>query len=377
MAGHWHYGDVPSKWRDNGSRMPFRLKWDQVQNQGRAPGIKTRFTFDPLDAADECASQSWGPFQPILPPVPPRQAVRRVKPKEKCVSWRDLEEDEGYFSPFNKDFNAWNKPSRCVFSGSSSSPLLNHKTGFRPGSSESESHGQTPPSRQDEFLADDGHIVSGSILQPLNAAVGSLDDDRSDTGLPVLQSSMCASVRVELNCGREQKRQVSVEVQEHMLETVHGDWTTLVEQDSTLDTSYEATFRLQVKVKSVDLLPDQPTNSSGNPSRDTMDRRSEMDWAHEKRVYLDSVKKHVSGNQGGRKDVMTELLDLMTETNCPPGSSTSQPQHPSDLTSRNYQRRFRYLRPSVTLQEWQLNNCRTGKRFANVLKDFRSHCSYS
>lgn len=247
MAGHWFYGDVPSE-RDNGFRMPFRSKWDQAQNQGRAPGIKTRFTFDRLDAADECASQSWGPVQPILPPVPPRQAVRRVKPKEKCLSWRDLEEDEGYFSPFNKDFNAWNKPSRCVFSGSSSSPLLAHKTCFRPGSSESGSHGQTSPSHQDEFLADNGQIVSGSILQPLNADVGSLDDDRSDTGLPVLQSSMCGSVRVELNCGREQKRQVSVEVQEHMLETVNGGWTTLVEQDSILDTSYETTFRLHVKV---------------------------------------------------------------------------------------------------------------------------------
>lgn len=45
------------------------------------------------------------------------------------------------------------------------------------------------------------------------------------------------------------------------------------------------------------------------------------------------------------------------------------------LACRNYQRRFRCLRPPVTLQEWQLNNCRTGKRFANVLKDFRSHRS--
>lgn len=248
MAGYWHYGDMPSKWRDNGSRMPFRSKWDQVQNQGRAPGIKTRFTFDPLDAVDEWESQSWGPVQPILSPVLPIQTVRRVKPKEKCVSWRDLEEDEGYFSPLNKDFNAWNKPSRCVFSGSYSSPRLTHKTCFQPGSSESGTHGQTPPSRQDEFLADDGHIVSGSILQPLNAPVGSLDDDRSNTGLPVLQSSMCGSVRVEINCGKEQKRHVSVEGQEHILETAHGGETTLVEQDSTLGTSYETTFRLQVKV---------------------------------------------------------------------------------------------------------------------------------
>lgn len=248
MAGHLHYGDVPSLGRDNGSRMPFMLNWDQVQNQGRAPGIKTRLTFNPLDAADECASQSWGPVQNILPPVPPRQAVSRAKLKEKSVSRRDPEEDEGYFSPFNKDFDAWNKPSRCVFSGSSSSPLLVHKTCFRPGSSESGSHGQTPPSHQDEFLADDDHIVSGSILQSANAPVGSLDDDRSEAGLPVLQSSMCASVRVELNCGREQKRHVSVEVKEHVLETVHGGWTTFVEQDSTLDTSYETTFHLQVKV---------------------------------------------------------------------------------------------------------------------------------
>lgn len=116
-------------------------------------------------------------------------------------------------------------------------------------------------------------------------------------------------------------------------------------------------------------------------------------------------------------DVMTELVNLMTETNCSPGSSAPQPQHPSDFTRRytaviatrmmklwsrvsdqakppyplppktpnpvlwfilafrNYQRRWRNLVPSVTLQEWQLKHCETGKRFANVSNHFRSSLS--
>lgn len=42
-----------------------------------------------------------------------------------------------------------------------------------------------------------------------------------------------------------------------------------------------------------------------------------MDWAHEKRVYLDSVKKHISGNQGGRKGrILSQLCALYPEYSC-------------------------------------------------------------
>lgn len=80
----------------------------------------------------------------------------------------------------------------------------------------------------------------------------------------------------------------------------------------------------------------------------------DVDWECEKRLYLESVKKHLSWNQAGRQGrtlfqlqslfqnfknsyllgVLTELLDLMSQTARSSGSWASQPQHPSDLTRR-------------------------------------------
>lgn len=225
MAGHWHYGDVSSNMRDNHSRLPFRLNLE-VQNQGFAPCIKTPLTFDPADERRFVrATQSWSPVQPILPPVALRQrSVRRVKQIENHVSVRDLEEDEGYFSPFNKDLNGCTKPSRSVFYGSSSSPLLSRrKTCFQPGSSLSGCHKRTPLCHQDKLLAAD------------------------DLGL-IASGSMCGRVALKVNYGSEQNRQVSMEVQEHMSEPVHECWTKLVERDSTLHTSYETALPPQLKV---------------------------------------------------------------------------------------------------------------------------------
>lgn len=38
----------------------------------------------------------------------------------------------------------------------------------------------------------------------------------------------------------------------------------------------------------------------------------EKDWAHDKRAYIDSVKKHISGNQGGRKGrILSQLCALL------------------------------------------------------------------
>ena len=58
-------------------------------------------------------------------------------------------------------------------------------------------------------------------------------------------------------------------------------------------------------------------------------------------------------DEGANQSVMTELMNLMThvanQTQCTDGR---QWQHPSDLTRRNYQRRFGNLTPKMTLCEW-------------------------
>lgn len=229
MAGHWHCGDVSSNMRDNHSRQPFRLHL-QVQNQGLAPGVKAPLTFDPAGGRRSVrATQSWSPVRPISPPVPLRQRERRVKQVENHASVRDLEEDEGYFSPFNRDFNGCTKPSRSVFYGSSSSPLLSpRKTRSQPGRSRSGCHERTPLCRQDKLLAAD------------------------DLGL-VASGSVCGRVALKVNYGSEQNRQVSMEVQEHTWEPVHGRWTKLVERDAPPHASYEAASPLQLKVTWIEL----------------------------------------------------------------------------------------------------------------------------
>lgn len=257
MAEHWHCGDVSSNMRGDHSRLPFRLNLE-VQNQGLAPGVETPLTFDPADERRSVrATQSWSPVQPILPPVPLRQ--RRVKQIENHASVSDLEEDEGYFSPFNKGFNGCTKPSRSVFYGSSSSPLLSRcKTRFQPGRSQSGRQERTPLCRQ-------GPVPSGSVR---------------------------GRVALKVNYGSEQYRQVSMEAQGHTWEPVRGRWTKLVERDSPLHACYEAALPpqlkvtqnfycslctalysganfLSLKVKSVVAVPGQLTNPSGHPPQRT------------------------------------------------------------------------------------------------------------
>lgn len=191
--------------------------------------------------------QSTSAIQHALPSGLLRQGVKRVRQTEKHLSVRGLEEDEGYSSPFSKDL----KPSQSVSTRASSSPLLSHKTDFHPESLKSRCHDQLPLSWKDDLFAADGLglIVGGSDLNHVNASVVSVEDhlDGASIGLPLLESSVCDTLRVNLNDGSEQNRQGSGEVQEH-LEPVHECWTTLAEQDSTLDPSYETTLPLQTKV---------------------------------------------------------------------------------------------------------------------------------
>ncbi|XP_062851501.1 S100P-binding protein-like [Trichomycterus rosablanca] len=96
----------------------------------------------------------------------------------------------------------------------------------------------------------------------------------------------------------------------------------------------------------------------------------EEDWEREKRVYVDSVTRHMKDNAGAGDGVMAELLHLMNAVaNQRAQSDGRQWQHPSDLSSRNYQLRNRGR--LLSLDEWQnLNMCKF-RRFAKVPQKFK------
>ncbi|XP_024285732.1 uncharacterized protein LOC112256612 [Oncorhynchus tshawytscha] len=97
----------------------------------------------------------------------------------------------------------------------------------------------------------------------------------------------------------------------------------------------------------------------------------EEDWQREKWLYVDSVTRHIRENIGAGEGVMTELLNLMNHVaDQRPGTDGRQWQHPSDLTRRNYQRRFGNDRTNYTLDEWQNQNYRNHQRFANLPQIF-------
>uniref|UniRef100_A0A4W5Q038 S100P-binding protein n=1 Tax=Hucho hucho TaxID=62062 RepID=A0A4W5Q038_9TELE len=92
----------------------------------------------------------------------------------------------------------------------------------------------------------------------------------------------------------------------------------------------------------------------------------EEDWQREKWLYVDSVTRHIRENIG----VITELLNLMNHVaEQGPGPNGRQWQHPSDLTRRNYKRRFGNDRTNYTLDEWHKNH-KNHRRFAKVPQIF-------
>ncbi|KAM6912330.1 S100P-binding protein [Xenentodon cancila] len=94
------------------------------------------------------------------------------------------------------------------------------------------------------------------------------------------------------------------------------------------------------------------------------------EWEDNKRQYVLSVTNHMTENEGTVQGLMTELLDLMSHVDKEMGSSGPQWQHPSDLTCRNYQKRFGNERPTMTLSEWQAKSSLQHKRFCKVPKIF-------
>ncbi|CAB1459976.1 unnamed protein product [Pleuronectes platessa] len=200
----------------------------------------------------------------------------------------------------------------------------------------------------------------------------------------------------------EQSRKVTEELQHSVTEPVYDSQATFIRDTATVqstDTSYEATLSPQVQVKSVVVALRQSTTSSRSTSSSSTSRSKTtapsvpelkdfhsnrsvvsgkrkrlvdmgVDWECKKQSYVHSVTKHMEEHPT-TQDVMTELFNLITHVAERTSGGNGRPwQHPSDLTRRNYQRRFGNMNPRMSLCEWQQKNSNTYKRFANIPKIF-------
>uniref|UniRef100_A0A3Q2P2L9 S100P-binding protein n=1 Tax=Fundulus heteroclitus TaxID=8078 RepID=A0A3Q2P2L9_FUNHE len=244
----------------------------------------------------------------------------------------------------------------------------------------------SPCGQHFSFLTkDDSKALSGPLLGPVKSDGDFLggEDEVFNIGQPLFESSICqpaASV--------EQKSVTSEDPKEplHVSQTYNSG-------DFTVDTLYESTLPLEVKVKSKVIVPNQPESkpaSSIQPEERAssaclnMDQAAQavrvhrpeifdtsMEWERQKRQYILSVRSHMNENPGDDRGPMTELLDLMTHVAGQGRSNGCEWLHPSDLTCRNYQKRFGYQAPTMTLSEWQAHNQTHYRRFSNVPKMFK------
>lgn len=259
MAGS--VGSEPSKMRNYNFNLPCSSKCEKVQNDGLAMDIKG---FDPFDTGAESVSNSVERSSPIntFPVGTLSQDMARVtetgvEMKGVHHSVKDLEEDEGYFSPYSKELKVEKKPSQSVYplSQFDSSPFLSLRVNeHQPeSSSESSCYKQALLSGLDASFAIgySDAILSGPLLEHVNIPsepkVKDLDE-LSNIHLPIFESSVCHSVMLNSNISSEQSRRVSEEVQGGIMEPVHEGRSSFSVEESTLDISYETTIPLKVQV---------------------------------------------------------------------------------------------------------------------------------
>ncbi|KAK7904846.1 hypothetical protein WMY93_017453 [Mugilogobius chulae] len=141
------------------------------------------------------------------------------------------------------------------------------------------------------------------------------------------------------------------------------------EEESLNKSEWESTLPLQVQVKSVvvPVVPAAPIAPLEGPLRPRLERQ-ELREEEEKRKYINAVTRHMN-ERPCTQDVMGELLSLMSEV--AQDSRGPQWQHPSDLTRRNYEKRFKPI--PVTLEEYEKSLDFTFKRFASVPKIFKRY----
>lgn len=170
------------------------------------------------------------------------RVATQEKMQEVHLNTRSVEEDRGYFSSYMEDQIRSKELSQTVHQQppqASFSQLLpaceveadkHQSESFRKKVSASGKHAS--------FLENDLDIIlSGSHSS--EALEGDVEE-LWNIGLPVFESSMCHNATVNLDGSISQSRQVS---EGDVMESLHEGG-----EESTLDTSYETTLPLQVKV---------------------------------------------------------------------------------------------------------------------------------
>lgn len=132
------------------------------------------------------------------------------------------------------------------------------------------------------------------------------------------------------------------------------------EESDNNSSAWESTLPLQVQVKSVVVTvgPVPPVEGASRPSLKFEEE--------EKRKYINAVTRHMN-ERPSTQDVMGDLLSLMSEV----AQQYRSPEwrHPSDLTRRNYEERFKPT--PMTLKEYEQKLDLTYNRFATVPKLFK------
>uniref|UniRef100_A0A3B4UHV4 S100P-binding protein n=1 Tax=Seriola dumerili TaxID=41447 RepID=A0A3B4UHV4_SERDU len=298
----------------------------------------------------------------------------KIEVVNNCVKKRKLEHsspDDGYESPAKRSFNPKAlSPDLGCFVDDYSPP-------GRPDSGISASIEKTDALRSEiketvnsklSMLCEQHNLFPESDLSPIvsgpleSVNSDSLDgdvDDMWNIGSPIFESSLCHSVAVKLNADSEKSRQVTEEVRAAVMEPIDVCHATHSGEEATLDTSYETTLPLQVQVSCLSCTASSGTDDVVLPACSYVYLPSSFSKVYSVTHFMFS------------QDVMSELLNLMTHVADQSANLRErQWQHPSDLTKRNYQRRWGNITPTISLDEWQAKNCTAHKRFAQVPKIF-------
>lgn len=158
------------------------------------------------------------------------------KVQELHLNTRSVEEDRGYFSSYMEDQIRSKELSQTVVQqppqASSGQLLLACEVEANKHQSESSASG-----KHFSFLENDLDIIlTGSHSS--EALEG--DEELWNIGLPIFESSMCHNATVNLDGSTSQSKRVS---EGGVMDSLHEGG-----EESTLDTSYETTLPLQVKV---------------------------------------------------------------------------------------------------------------------------------
>ncbi|XP_061650648.1 uncharacterized protein LOC133487681 isoform X2 [Phyllopteryx taeniolatus] len=223
-----------------------------------------------------------------------------------------------------------------------------------------------PPSKVSHSIPSPDPAVGGLSLE-------SFEGDAKEVwniGPPVLESSVCGE---EESGSGNQKGE---EVQPSETKPFSNYDTSLeVQVQSVVHVVGQPTFSsTQAAPRGKYLIKKQLSTSTPSTSKDSIHSRrqvvlnTEEDWEREKRMYVQSVHRHISEASDAAQDAVSELWGLMTHVG---HDSSGRPwQHPSDLTCRNYKAHLRNPEMKMSLHEWQAKNMGTHKRFEKVQKVF-------